>query len=138
MGRSIQDILDSNKQEDIESVEGWKESSKRNSIDLSFHWLNSLIGIENLPNAYKIVILHLDHNRLNSLIGIEKLPALNTIYFPVNPCFERYRKLNGKDISTSSEIIKYIKDVECHLNKTDILRGVASVIDTGLFDFKIK
>lgn len=139
MGRSIQDILDSKNPDDIESVKDWTELSKsRNSVDLSWHDLDSLKGIENLPNANIITSIHLNNNNLTSLVELAKLPALYEFWFSENPCFNKYRKLNGTDISSKTEILNYIKNIESHLNPDDELRGKAAAIDSGLFDFNIK
>ncbi len=166
MGKSVQDLIDEkslkliNHDElllsDLSSLKGLEnfnaeEAKKVYMCIITDSSLNSSLKyLKYLPN---ITVLSINDNDLTSIKGVECLKKLKHLYIDDNPiksieeilelpdlewislkgcgALEKYRGLHPKSIK--EKIL-----VEKHLKPDDELRGTVSIMDTGLFDFKIK
>jgi Leucine-rich repeat (LRR) protein len=113
----------------LDGIENWKDLTQ---LDCRSNELTSLKGVEALG---KLKRFSCRNNNLESLEGIEKLSSLKKLWFRGNPCSHRY-DAEGNDEIDLEEVLQKV-NVELHLKHGDDLRGAASILDTGLFDFKI-
>lgn len=118
-------ICDNNK---IESLEGIEHLTNLKFLKCNGNIIKSL---EPLKTLTKLTEIQCYNNDLESLKGIENLSGLDTLMIAGNPCEIKYRGL------TAQEIVERVKLESC-LEVGNDRRGEASILDTGLFDFKIK
>lgn len=102
---------------------------------------NEITSIRPLSNLSLLKSIDCSFNKIESMEGIEKLHKLETLRFNSNPCSLKYFDIDNKScIIDDKERIEYLRNtllyVEKHLIPEDDLRGAASIMDTGLFDFK--
>lgn len=91
---------------------------------------NQIVSLKGIENLKKLTTLDCRDNSLTSLVGIENLENLAVLRDGNNPCYPKYRGLTLQE--TVAEVY-----IEAHLKHNDELRGAASIMDTGLFDFKV-
>lgn len=91
---------------------------------------NKVKSLEPLRNCKKLVAINCENNSLGSLEGIEELDLAVLNFIEGNPKLKEYRRMTPEEIKTKLLVKK-------HLKPEDDLRGSASIMDTGLFDFKI-
>lgn len=113
-------------QNNFSNLKGIEKFKKLNTLNISHNKIDSLAVLKDLRELKEVIC---DNNNLNSLEGIEKLP-INIFSFKNNPCSYKYDGMSTKDILNKIEL-------ESHLKVHDNLRGAASIMDTGLFDFKV-
>ena len=139
MEKSIQDLIDSGELKDFKekvlicsdkqltSLKGIEKFVDVIRFYCSFNQLTSLEGVEKLINLKE---LYCYHNQLESLKGIENLEKLEKINYSNNPCESKYVGNSAKEIVSNVF-------TEVHLRSDNDRRGEASIMDTGLFDFKL-
>ena len=112
-----------NRLENLEGIENFKNLT---SLYLAGNSLKSLNGIEHLKN---LRMLSVTDNKLDSIEEILSLDSLQTIWFGGNKFADKYGD------SSKADTLKVQLYRELHLRPNDDLRGAASIMDTGLFDF---
>ncbi len=112
---------------EIESLEGIEHLTNLQFLKCNGNRIKSLVPLKNLS---KLTELQCYNNKLESLEGIENLTELEVLMFSDNPCKSKYLGLG------TQEIVERVKLESC-LEQDNDLRGVASIMDTGLFDFKM-
>ena len=90
---------------------------------------NKVKSLEPLRNCKKLIAINCENNSLGSLEGIEELDLKVIFCIEGNPKLKEYRGMIPEEIKTKLLVKK-------HLKPEDDLRGSASIMDTGLFDFK--